>query len=94
MKKAVFGFLIAAAFVSLGDVNLPNTSTIADIQAAIDNAQPDEVITLADGTYAFDEPLTVNKGVTLTGSHRDKCILQGSGTATFETALTIADKDA
>lgn len=31
MKKAVLGFLIAAAFVSQGDVKLPNTSTIADI---------------------------------------------------------------
>ena len=94
MKKGVLGFLIAAAFVSLGDVNLPNTSTIADIQAAIDSAQPGEVITLADGTYAFDQALTVNKGITLTGSHRDKCILQGSGTVDFETALTISDKDA
>ena len=94
MKKAVLGFLIAAAFVSLGDVNLPNTSTIADIQAAINSAQPGEVITLADGTYLFDAPLTIEKGVTLTGSHRDKCILQGSGKIDSISAMKIADAGA
>ena len=94
MKKAVLGFLVAAAFVSLGDVNLPNTSTIADIQAAIDNAQPGEIITLADGTYLFDAPLTIEKGITLTGSHRDKCILQGSGKIDSISAMKIADAGA
>ena len=94
VKCAACATVVCWLVASASGITLPNTSTIADIQAAIDAAQPGDVIELADGTYAFDQALTVNKGITLTGSHRDRCILQGSGTATFETALTIADKDA
>ena len=95
MKKAMFVSLIAAVTsVAMGDVSLPNTSTIADIQKAINDAQPGEVITLADGTYAFDAPLTIEKAITLTGSHRDKCILQGSGQIASISAMKIADADA
>ncbi len=95
MRKSVLGWLlVAAASVSMGDVVLPNTSTIADIQSAIDNAQPGEVVTLADGTYAFDRTLYVTNGVTLTGSGRDACILAGSGTTPLATALVIDHADA
>lgn len=90
MKKSILGVLISAAvFAAYGDVTLPNTSTIADIQAAIDAAQPGDTITLADGTYTFNEPLTVNKGITLTGSHRDRCLLVGSDSVKLDSALTI-----
>lgn len=98
MKKSVLGSLfVAAAYASLAaDVALPNTSTIADIQAAIDAASAGDVITLADGTYVFDAPLTIEKGITLTGSSRDNCILSGENAADFETstALTISHVDA
>lgn len=95
MKKYLISSLMAAvATIVFGDVTLPNTSTIADIQAAIDAAEPGEVITLADGTYDFNAPLTIEKGITLTGWHRDRCILQGSGANKLATALTIKHKDA
>ena len=95
MRKSVLGWLlVAAASVSMGDVVLPNTSTIADIQSAIDNAQPGDVITLADGTYAFDRTLYVTNGATLTGSHRDACLLAGSVTAPLATGLVIDHPDA
>ncbi len=85
---------VAAAYVATADVVLPDTSTIADIQSAIDNAQPGEVITLADGMYAFNQTLYVTNGVTLTGSHRDACILAGDDSMPLETALVIDNVDA
>ena len=95
MRKSVLCWLlVAAASVSMGDVVLPNTSTIADIQSAIDNAQPGAVVTLADGTYAFDRTLYVTNGVTLTGSGRDACILAGNDTTPLSTALVIDHADA
>ena len=96
MKKLILGSLIAAtSFASMGgDVLLPNTSTIADIQSAIDNAQPGEVITLADGTYAVDQALYVTNGVTLTGSSRDACILAGDGTTGLTAAMVVDHADA
>lgn len=95
MKKTILGALIVAtSFVSMGDVVLPNTSTIADIQSAIDNAQPGDVITLEDGTYIVDQTLSVTKGVTLTGFHRDACILAGDDSMPLETALVIDNVDA
>lgn len=90
MGKSFLCPLIAiAAFAASGDVLLPNTATIADIQAAIDAAQPGDTITLADGTYAFNESLTVNKAIILTGSHRDRCLLVGSDSVKLDSALTI-----
>ena len=95
MKKTILGALIAAmSFVSVGDVLLPNTSTIADIQDAIDNAQPGDVITLADGTYAFNQTLYVTNGVTLAGSGRDACILAGDGATKLDAALVVDHADA
>ena len=96
MKKTILGTMIAVAtFASLAaDISLPNTATISDIQAAIDAAEAGDVITLADGTYTFNAPLTIEKGITLTGSHRDNCILQGSASTPLETALTIKHVDA
>ena len=95
MKKALLGSLLAAAAsVSMGGVVLPSTATIADIQSAIDSAQPGEVVTLADGTYAFDQTLYVTNGVTLTGSHRDACILAGSDWTPLSTGLVIDHPDA
>ena len=93
-QSIVCSLVVAAAFVANGDVVMPNTSTIADIQSAIDNAQPGEVITLADGTYAFDQTLYVTNGVTLTGSGRDACILAGDDETPLETALIIDNVDA
>lgn len=95
MKKSILGsMIVAVAFVSMGDVTLPNTFTIADIQAAIDAAQPGDVITLADGTYAFNQALYVTNAVTLTGSHRDKCLLVGSTATPLATALIISHVNA
>ncbi|MBQ3811422.1 MAG: hypothetical protein II839_11445 [Kiritimatiellae bacterium] len=95
MNKSLLGsLLVAAASVSMGDVVLPATSTIAAIQSAIDNAQPGDVITLADGKYAFDRTLYVTNGVTLTGSGRDACILAGSGSTPLETGLVLDHADA
>ena len=95
MKKTILGALIVAtSFVSMGDVVLPNTSTIADIQAAIDSAQPGDVITLADGTYAFNQTLYVTNGVTLAGSGRDTCILAGDVSTPLSKALVIDHADA
>ena len=95
MKKTILGALIVAtSFVSMGDVVLPNTSAIADIQDAIDSAQPGDVITLEDGTYIVDQTLSVTKGVTLTSYHRDACILAGDGSMPLETALVIDNADA
>ena len=89
-KKSLLGLLaLAAASASMGDVTLPSTSTIADIQAAIDSAQAGDVITLADGTYAFDTPLYVTNAVTLTGSGRDNCILLGNDSTPFSTATAL-----
>ena len=93
-QSIVCSLVVAAAFVANGDVVMPNTSTIADIQSAIDNAQPGEVITLADGMYAFNQTLYVTNGVTLTGSHRDACILAGDAGTPLETALIINNADA
>ena len=95
MKKALLGsLLVAAASVSMGDVVLPGTATVNDIQSAIDNAQPGEVVTLADGTYALYRTLYVTNGVTLAGSHRDACILAGVGSAPLETGLVLGHPDA
>ncbi len=95
MKKALLGsLLVAAASVSMGDVVLPGTATIVDIQSAIDNAQPGEVVTLADGTYALWQTLYVTNGVTLAGSHRDACVLAGVGSAPLETGLVLGHADA
>ena len=90
MKKHLLGaILAAAASVSMGDVVLPATSTIAEIQAAIDDAQPGDVVTLADGTYALDRTLYVTNGVTLTGSNRDECRLAGDGRTGLAAAVVI-----
>ncbi len=95
LRKAVVGSMIAAAaFASVGDVTLPATSTIADIQSAIDGAQPGDVITLADGTYAFDQTLYLTNGVTLTGSGRDTCVLAGDDSTPLATALVVDHADA
>ena len=95
MTKSMLGsLLVAAASVSMGDIVLPATSTIADIQSAIDRAQPGEVITLADGTYALGRTLYVTNDVTLTGSHRDACILAGSGSTPLATGLVLDHADA
>lgn len=95
LKQSIMSSLIvAAAFVAKGDVILPNTSTIADIQAAIDSAHPGEVITLADGTYSLGQALYVTNGVTLTGSDRDACILAGDGATGLAAALVIDHVDA
>ena len=95
MKKHLLGaILAAAASVSMGDVVLPATSTIADIQSAIDGAQPGAVIALADGTYALDRTLYVTNGVTLTGSHRDACRLVGAAGTPLATGLVLDHADA
>ena len=93
-KTVVCSMVAAAAFASVADVTLPATSTIADIQSAIDSAQPGDVITLADGTYLFDQTLYVTNGVTLTGSGRDACILAGDDSTPLSTALVIDHADA
>ena len=90
MTRSMLGsLLVAAASVAMGDVVLPATSTIAEIQAAIDDAQPGEVITIADGTYWFNQTLYVTNGVTLTGSDRDACLLVGNDGTPLATALVI-----
>ena len=90
MKKILLGSLLAAAAsVSMGDAVLPATSTVDEIQAAIDRAQPGDVITLADGTYELYPTLYVTNGVTLTGSHRDACILAGNGSTPLVAAMVI-----
>jgi hypothetical protein len=90
MKKSMLGTLIVAtSFVSLGDVALPNGSTIAQIQDAIDNAQAGDVISLADGTYNVDQTLYVTNGVTLKGTDRDACLFVGDGTTPLAAALVI-----
>ena len=95
MRKTTLGsLLVAAASVSMGDVVLPNTSTIAEIQSEIDNAQPGAVVTLADGTYALDRTLYVTNGVTLAGSHRDACILAGDGRTGLAAGIVIDHADA
>ena len=85
---------VAAASAAMADVVLPDTSTIAAIQSAIDDAQPGEVITLADGTYVLDQTLYVTNGVTLTGSGRDACILVGDDSTPLSTALVVDHADA
>ena len=95
MKTSMLvSLIVATASIAMADVVLPDTSTIADIQVAIDNAQPGEVITLADGTYTFNQTLYVTNGVTLTGSGRDACILSGDDSLPLETALVIDHADA
>ncbi len=95
MKTSMLVSLIAtAASAAMADVVLPDTSTIAEIQTAVDNAQPGEVITLADGTYVLDQTLYVTNGVTLTGSGRDACILAGDDSTPLETALVVDHADA
>ena len=85
---------VAAACVAKADAVLLNTSTIAEIQTAVDDAQPGEVITLADGTYVLDQTLYVTNGVTLTGSGRDACILAGDDSTPLSTALVVDHADA
>ena len=95
MKTSMLVSLIsAAASVAMADVVLPDTSTIADIQSAIDSAQPGDVITLADGTYVFDQTLYVTNGVTLTGSGRDACVLAGDGATGLAAAVVVDHADA
>lgn len=93
-QSIVCSLVVVAAFVANGDVVMPNTSTIADIQSAIDNAQPGEVIALADGTYTLNQTLYVTNGVTLTGSGRDACILAGDGATKLDAALVVDHADA
>ncbi|MBO4710105.1 MAG: hypothetical protein J5727_10055, partial [Kiritimatiellae bacterium] len=95
MKTSMLVSLIAtAASVAMADVVLPDTSTIAEIQTAVDNAHPGDVITLTDGTYVLGQTLYVTNGVTLTGSGRDACILAGDDSKPLETALVIDHADA
>ena len=95
MKTSMLvSLIVATASIAMADVLLPDTSTIADIQVAIDNAQPGEVIILADGTYTFNQTLYVRNGVTLTGSGRDACILSGDDSLPLSTALIIDHADA
>ena len=95
MKTSLLiSFTAAVAYAAMADAVLPNTSTIADIQAAIDGAQPGDVITLADGTYALDQTLYVTNGVTLTGSGRDACVLSGDGTTGLAAALVVDHAEA
>ncbi len=90
MNKSLLGsLLVAPASLSMGDVVLPATSTIAEIQAAIDRAQPGDVVVLADGTYALDRTLYVTNGVTLAGSNRDACRLAGDGGTGLAAAVVI-----
>ena len=85
---------VAAASVAMADVVLPDTSTIADIQSAIDSAQSGEVITLADGTYTLNQTLYVTNGVMLAGSSRDACILAGDGATGLAAAVVVDHADA
>ena len=95
MKTSLLiSFTAAVAYAAMADAVLPNTSTIADIQAAIDGAQPGDVIALADGTYALDQTLYVTNGVTLTGSGRDACVLSGDGTTGLAAALVVDHAEA
>ncbi len=95
MKKCTLSSLLAAvASAAMGDVVLPGTASIADIQSAIDAAQPGDVITLADGTYNVDQTLYVTNGVTLTGSSRDACLLVGDGAMPLATAIVLDHADA
>jgi len=95
MKIKMLGSLLfATASISMGAVTLPNTSSIADIQTAIDNAQSGEVITLEDGSYVFDQTLYVTNGVTLTGSGRDACLLVGNDWTPLATGLFLDHTDA
>lgn len=95
MKTCLPCLLLAAALsASAGDVALPATATIADIQAALDGAQPGDVVALADGTYRLDRTLYVTNGVTLAGSHRDACRLVGAAGTPLATGLVLDHADA
>lgn len=86
---------VSAVFVS---GTIPYDPSIKDyssiIQSVIGDAEEDDVITFEDGTYTFSQTLTVEKGITLTGSHRDKCILMGDGVNTMANALVLNDAGA
>ena len=65
-----------------GDVPPPHRSEITlqpgdDLQAALDNAQPGDHITLAPGTWQGN--YTINTPITLSGSPDGKSILDGGG---------------
>ena len=90
MRTSMLVLLTAmAACVAMADVVLPDSSSIADIQSAIDDAQPGDVVTLSDGTYAVDRTLYVTNGVTLMGSHRSACLLAGDGTTGLAAAVVV-----
>ena len=93
-KNIICSLIVASVLVAKGDVAMSSTSTIADIQSAIDNAQSGEVITLADGMYTFNQTLYVTNGVTLTGTGRDACLLVGDDSTPLSTALVIDHVDA
>ena len=93
MKKTVFSALAFTAFAAAtatattlsptGDA----TSVTAAIQAAIDDAGPGEVVTLAPGTYPINQTLILSNGASLIGGGSDR----GDVVLSLETTKTDLD---
>ena len=77
MLKRFLCTAVAAAMVSLTAQAVVNVPLGGDIQAAIDAADPGEVIVLADGEYEITEQIEIAKGITLRSANgRDKTTIR------------------
>ena len=80
-KTPLCALFAAMAAMTIGAVRADVELTPADdLQAAIDNAEAGETLTLLPGEYKLSKTLAVNKGVTVKGIHREIVHLVASGT--------------
>jgi len=87
--------LLSSVWLHAQDVNNLNQSTNhgTDIQAAIDNANPGDVIELSNGTYTISNTIDVDKSLTIQGVSEAGVILDASGMMPVSQRVIETDAD-
>ena len=85
--------LAAMAAMTLGVVHAADVTLKAtdDLAAAVETAEADDTITLLPGEYKLTKTLTIDKGVTLKGVHRELVHLVPAGTGYVLVKVNHAD---
>lgn len=88
-------FLLAVSMLSMGTgaalaVNVPAGG---NIQAAIDQAAPGEVVQLAAGSYNVSSSLLINKSITLRGVSQNGTVLNKTNASNQDIAAIVSNAD-
>ena len=91
-KTPLCALFAAMAAMTVGAVRADVELTPADdLQAAIDKAEVGETLTLLPGEYLITRTITLSKGITVKGIHRDFVQLVANGSGFNLVKLTNAD---